>query len=101
MADTKELTKQEKTIAMVAFAMGLACPEEKELWSIEGIDNDSLTKEEEEFIIKIRKDQWSTSLASILSILDRRDLINKEQMEGFKYSVARGLKASEEKRNGK
>ena len=99
MADDKEkngLEKYEKVMAMVSFALGLASPENEAIWDMEGIDKDDLSDEERELIIKVRKDQWASSIAMILQTLTKAGLMSEERMGGFRHGVAMGVKKGEE-----
>lgn len=98
--EEKELTEAEKLMAQIGIALGITNPEVEAFWRIKDIDVDSMSKEEKEFILQIRKDQWTSSIASIIATLKSTGFLTKEREDGFKYSIARGMKQSKGEEDG-
>ena len=103
MAEDKEkdeLDPEEKMMALIGVALGITNPEVEAFWRIKDIDVSSMSKEEKEFILQIRKDQWTSSIASILSALKSTGFLTEEREEGFKYSIKRGMQQGKGEEHG-
>ena len=91
-----ELNEKDMMTAGVAVGLGLADPSSQWHWKEpEGMDFSSMSKEELAFINKIRKDRWTTCVASVLTMLKSKDDDIDEDL--FKALLKHGIEMAEEK----